>query len=520
MRRKMQLTVVGLVMLGTFGLVYGLALAPQQQAPRQEWWRQAEAMPTFQRSAGGWDSNQAPFFPPDWAYPRFALPPEDAAYGKLDARRTKDRIRSIAAISLKSKADGNQYWGRITGTPYDKQTTDWVAEQLRQIGVEQVRIQEFPLPTQWYPASWQVTLTGGGKTVPLGTAYPWWGSETANNIELEPVWVGLGTEADFQGRNVNGKAVLVHSILSPGGLNNSASWSGAIDRAREKGAAAVFMVLGIPGNYQAHPTGKEPPPWKGLTFSLGMGDGSAVREMIEKNQAPKIRIRLAVEGRDNLKTASVWGVLPGTTDENILVMAHTETFFQGALDNASGVATMLEIAQYYAGVPRAQRRRSITFLTTSAHHAPGPQAGIEWVRQNMDSFFAKTAVIVNCEHVSQTQTYLVGPNLVASTALGAGRWYMQGSDELKDIITKAFRTYGVMTFSRPATGSGGELGPLRGKAPGFHVLRDVFYHTELDIPELVPEAGLESMLRAYVKIMDEVNKLDLSKLRVNMGGTQ
>ena len=97
---------------------------------------------------------------------------------------------------------------------------------------------------------------------------------------------------------------------------------------------------------------------------------------------------------------------------------------------------------------------------------------------------------------------------------------MQGSDELKDIITKAFRTYGVMTFSRPATGSGGELGPLRGKAPGFHVLRDVFYHTELDIPELVPEAGLESMLRAYVKIMDEVNKLDLSKLRVNMGGTQ
>ena len=60
--------------------------------------------------------------------------------------------------------------------------------------------------------------------------------------------------------------------------------------------------------------------------------------------------------------------------------------------------------------------------------------------------------------------------------------------------------------------------PQRG-APGFHVLSDIFYHTTLDIPEYVPEAGLESAVRAYAKIIDETNKLDLSRLRSNLGTT-
>jgi hypothetical protein len=45
-----------------------------------------------------------------------------------------------------------------------------------------------------------------------------------------------------------------------------------------------------------------------------------------------------------LKTYNTWGVLPGATDENILVMAHHDGFFDAALDNASGTALMLEIA--------------------------------------------------------------------------------------------------------------------------------------------------------------------------------
>ncbi len=38
----------------------------------------------------------------------------------------------------------------------------------------------------------------------------------------------------------------------------------------------------------------------------------------------------------------------GAADKNILVMAHFDAWFYGALDNASGVATMLGLAEYFA----------------------------------------------------------------------------------------------------------------------------------------------------------------------------
>lgn len=33
-----------------------------------------------------------------------------------------------------------------------------------------------------------------------------------------------------------------------------------------------------------------------------------------------------------------------------------------------------------------------------------------------------------------------------------------------------------------------------------------------DVPELVPSAGLEAVARAYAKIIDEVNQLDIAQL--------
>ena len=188
---------------------------------------------------------------------------------------------------------------------------------------------------------------------------------------------------------------------------------------------------------------------------------------------------------------------------------------QGAMDNGSGIGTMIELAQYYASLPKSQRKRTITFLTTSAHHTPAPNAGIQFVRKHYD--FSKTALIINCEHTAGLVLTDVGSDLVASNAISPRRYFVQGSDDLKALITKTFVDYGVATYSRPAAGSGGELGELRGLAPGFHVLDDIGYHTDLDIPAYVPEAGLESAVRAYAKILDEVNKMPLSSLRVNMG---
>ena len=56
----------------------------------------------------------------------------------------------------------------------------------------------------------------------------------------------------------------------------------------------------------------------------------------------------------NLKTATIWGTLPGMTDEKIYVLAHRDAWFEGASDDASGEATMLGVAEYFAKVPLAK----------------------------------------------------------------------------------------------------------------------------------------------------------------------
>jgi hypothetical protein len=460
------------------------------------------------------------YLPPNWLaddqFLKWPYPPGDHAYTDLDGFRIKAHINEITAISRKSRDDGHQYWGRIAGTLYDRMTTDWVAAQFKRIGLEQVRLQEFVLPPQWFPTSWEVSATGAGKTLPIKTAFPLFNSvATRGTIELDPIWIGMGTAADFADRNVRGKAVILYGFPNPGGRGNTALTLGAVRRADEAGAAAVVLALGFPGNVFNEPqAGGTVAPAKVPVFMIGDQDGTAIRQMIERNESPRLRMRLAVETRTGLKTANVWGVLPGATDENIAVMAHTDAFFEGAMDNASGMATLVALAEHYMKVPRAQRRRTMTFFTTSAHHSPsGEDAGISWIHHNMKEMWAKTALLINCEHTAQVATYLVGEAFITSNLVSARRWFVGGSDVLKNIVLKTFREYGIALYSRPEGRPGGELSHVFTDAPSFHIIDHTVYHTDLDTLSAVPAYGLEQSARAFAKIVDAVNAVEISALR-------
>ena len=116
----------------------------------------------------------------------------------------------------------------------------------------------------------------------------------------------------------------------------------ASQRAAEHGAAAVAFNVAIPGNFQVQtgPGNNRVP-----TFTLGTDDMAALREAMERG-AVKVHVRLATEMRSGLRDASVWGVLPGTTNEDIVIMAHHDSFFYGAMDNASGMSVMLGLARH------------------------------------------------------------------------------------------------------------------------------------------------------------------------------
>jgi len=448
---------------------------------------------------------------------QFPLPPGQQAYADIDGRHLHQYVVEQAGMSRRYRDAGHpKFWGRITGTSADAEDVAWMMAKFKAAGLTDVRSQPYDLVPQWFPQAWEVTIAGAGKTISLDSAQPDYGATgtSGDGMDLEPVYVGLGSEADFAGKDVRGKAVFVFSMLG-------APTENAVRRADAKGAAAIFEVNMLPGNarYQAYPSGTKAP-----AFTVGHDDGVAARDIIEAMAAgpsARVRVKLSVERVPNLKTAQIWGTLPGATDETIFVMAHRDGWFDASGDNASGVASMLGLAEHFAKIPQSRRKRTMVFIALDGHHnsGEGSAVGNKWLVDNRQRLFAKTALAINVEHPSTVQTqsrprYYNANEIVWGNTYMPQQWYAGGASrpELQAIAASAFRQFGATMDLYPSP-----VPPASDMSSFFRFLPGIdtsefhhYFHTDLETPQTVPWTGLEASTRAYAKIIDEVNKLPLA----------
>lgn len=474
-------------------------------------------------AAGKGEISKLPAAPElDWPLP----PGVDRKYDAIDGKRMTGYVEELVAIARKTRDAGDKLWGRFAGTPSGEESQAWVIDKFKEIGLD-YRVESYPLPTQYVPRDWSVSVSAGGETVALPTAYPYIYFERhmpapTGTLELDAVWAGLGMESDFHGKDVRGKAVFVYSIPTPSSMIQSAAWMGAAERAQKLGAKALVVVIAIPGNLKnvSHLQGAQfAPELKLPIFTVGLKDGEQVEALNARaDGAMKARLNWQVDVVEGMKAANVIGVLPGQTDENIFMLAHTDGYFEGAADNAAGSAALIETAAFFARQPREQRRRTMYFVATPDHHSGA--GGAKWVHDNMQPLLAKTAVFLNAEHVAAMQPVMdrpwgapVPPDLMPSNQLSASWWGVNGSDRLANIIIKSFATYGVPTQIHPG-GSAGELRAVQFDAPSFYLHnKNIFYHTDADTTAIVPASGLRTAVQAFATIFDEINKLELSELR-------
>jgi hypothetical protein len=460
-------------------------------------------------------------YAPDEEFIRQSLPPSEQRYAAIEGTHLKEYVREITAISRRYRDSGHQFWGRIVGTEADAETAQWMLERFKKAGLEKVRLQPLDLPPQRMPQSWDVTVSSAGKAVTLKSAMPEdrMPFEGVAQLDVEAVYVGWGHEADYAGRDVRGKAVFIYSMPMPGVRNTSANRNGAASRAIAKGAAAVFNVVELPGNVagqwavtEGADRGKVP------AFLVGSADGAAVRQMIEQapaGQAPRLKMRLEIRMVPNLKTANVWGELPGTSDETVMVVAHRDSFFEGADDNASGMATLLGMAEYFAKVPKDQRRRTMQFVGSSGHH--GTAVGTQWMADNKEAVFGKMALLINCEHTALTAGYGFANQTKSNSTAAKGLYATPGP--LTPIAKNALRTFGVPIYATLSERPAGEIGRIFEFAPSLQIIdASLYYHTDAEVAEMIPAAGLEAVTRAYSRIIDDVNALTLREIRG--GGTR
>ena len=452
------------------------------------------------------------------AYLDWPIAAEDRAYAAIDGHRLHDYVKEITAISRRYRDAGHQYWGRIQGTAADREGAEWVAERFREIGLD-VRTQPFDLPPQWMPRSWDVTAKSDGRSVTLTSAQP--GSRTTGTegetLSLDVVYVGLGHASDFEGRDVQGKAVLIYSIPEPGVWSNSARGINAVGRAKEAGAAVALVVIRLPGNIATQFTVNDraaPPEERIPAFTLGFEDGEVLREMIETapaGQPAQVGVRLDIDTVEGLQSYNVWGTLPGATEEKIMVIAHRDGYFESAGDNASGMATMIGLAEYFASIPREERRRTIEFVGTTGHH--GTAMGVQWMADNADTVLDGTALIINAEHTALTAQHQFAGRIRASNTMNALHWSFNGSRRLIDLAIDAFDSFGVPTYTGTDGVAMAEISRIRSLAPSFGVIDvDTYYHSDHETAETVPWTGLASTTRAMAKIIDGVNRMEIEEL--------
>jgi len=482
-------------------LAVAFAVAPHPQA-------QSDKGPKVEKTYGeGLPRDRDRLIFADDQYPVWPLTSAQQPYASIDGARMKRHVVNLAQIALKDRDAGHKWWGRLPGTAADREGMAYMTREFESLGL---KVEHFPyvLPEDWRPTEFGASYTSkDGKAIELATLFPVADTKATGpqGITGEAIWVGVGSGADFLGRDVKGKVAVIYSTFVPGGRSHSASDRAGLfnanTRAVSLGAAAIVNVMGVPGNGQFQPEGgvREIP-----QFTLSQDEGFALKDRLDNGEKVVMNLRLVVPELRNLQTEYTIATLPGVSDEQIVVMTHTDGYFQAASDNAAGMASALEIARFYAQKPQRDRPRTLRFIQFPDHHHGEVARG-----QHIDKTYPwnKVAVKLTMEHPSQTLLYMYNNDLTPTNGIGAFRWNALGSAAFEAMVFETLREFGVSVYAQ-------EDGPKNGNyAPSFHIIEHVIYHTSLDTPDLVPASGLERTTRAFVAALDRVNAMTLAQLR-------
>lgn len=255
-------------------------------------------------------------------------------HGKTPAAR---RVRSFL---LDTVAEAGI---RLAGTPEERRAAELVADRFRALGLEGVRIEDFPI-SAWEPGRARLEVRMGS-----GRAAAW------REVPCAPAAHAPASPP----RGVEGDLVSVESLadlakLGPGKGRIAVLWDGygASERGLRRLMARGFggflyvdrrfghderVAVGFPGGWVRHLSA----PMVSVPFPV------AARLFAH---AARARLRVTGATRPGV-SCNVVGEIPGTGKGVIVVSAHHDSTFNSvaADDNLTGVAALLEIARGLAG---------------------------------------------------------------------------------------------------------------------------------------------------------------------------
>ena len=321
---------------------------------------------------------------------------------------------------------------RRPGTPQGRQAELWVAERLREIGLQNVTQDPIAISV-WTAHEWSLTVEG--KKIPtfhvINTALT-----PPEGVTAPLAYVGTGTAKDFARVEVAGKIVVadVPFPRMPTGLlmkllrasyvlsdpdRSVSPWSsqylnfvrqnfiGGATTAEEapardvywqavrRGAVGVCLILrDQPTNSNTHYG-----PYDGIMKPLpalwvGKEDGVRLHTLAKQGTTATLTLTGTIEPGT---MHNIWGMLPGRSDETILVTSHHDSPFKGAVEDGAGVVQVLAQAWAWSQVPLEQRPKTLVFVVDAGHFY-GSQGAHDFARRHPE-IMRKTRILITLEHL-------------------------------------------------------------------------------------------------------------------------
>jgi Peptidase family M28 len=416
---------------------------------------------------------------------------------------------------------------RRPGTAAGHRVEGWVADQLRAEGVKDVRCEPFPVRT-WSPGApersrllaWPAGRPAEAVALP-GFPLPY--TRATDGLEADVVRLDSGPGA----APVSG-AIAVESLtlarldrrvmehlataaIDPGGELDAAHLlpfgpllGGEADRAVAAGAAAyVGLLATMPWTTRDYYV-----PYDGIdrllpALWLDREDGARLVAMLDAGPV-RGRVETAGTSGDGV-TANVVGVLPGASEDWVVVGTHHDAPWASAVEDATGVALVLAQAAFWAAVPAAERPHNLLFLLNGAHMAGGE--GMRAFVAEHPELIDRIVASVHLEHAAADWRVEDG-RLVAAEGPEVGWWFTSRDPGLVDAVTTALRTEGVRrswvlppdAFGAHPPTDGGIL-HLHGVPVVDFLSAPVYLFDSADTPAMVHAPSLEPISRAVVRII-------------------
>ena len=416
---------------------------------------------------------------------------EASLLARLDAGRALASIRHLSRDVVRGDS-GLGAGTAVAGSPEEAALARDIADSMRGIGLD-VHIERFPVRAYRYGpvtaaadglplAAISLHAAGGTWGRRDGVAYVRGNEAAGHQLRATLVDAGDGYAPDYDRLgDVRGRAVLVHRELR--------DWPSAqITESAYRGAAAIVFY----------------------DYPLSAGEQDALRQdsMWAHEQIPAIAISLrsatalratlgvhpvtlTLENRVDVEdghSQNVVGILRGRTHPNewAMVAAHYDRWFQGAGDNTSGVAAVLELARAFTASGK-RPARSMIFMATGAEEAGIPDPERDWLAgshaflQQHPDVMRHAALIFNLDLVGWTSpagTLMSTPDILAAQRRVLGDLGMSSTMEVVVPTSSAIDAwnYGVvggaaMNHLWRATFTGTPA------APAYFPI----YHTQLDV---------------------------------------